>query len=411
MLDIVRLFLKAGDGGHGRVSFRREKYVPKGGPDGGKGGDGGNIIFRAVSGKATLEHLSGVHEIVAKPGQAGGKKNKFGVQGEDTVIEVPVGTIVWVLAENAIAQQRRAKYGTADLLTRGEVKRRTYRVEKEGEPVPYWEPPALESYIDGYDVDSLSSLSLKNLNIKSLQPVELVTLTEDGQEVVVSQGGFGGRGNEAFKSSARTTPLLAEYGTLAEERLVILELKLLADIGLVGYPNAGKSTLLSVLTHARPKIDSYPFTTLNPQLGIVRLPSGNECVMADIPGLIEGASQGKGLGYDFLRHIENCRVLAYLLSLDEMVVYDEFLSGKDKGQLLWEQYQALRQELKEYAPELEDRPSLVVLNKIDIYPAELLTEIESFFQKKKLPLVQISAATKQGIDELAKEIEKTLTRP
>jgi GTP-binding protein len=187
---------------------------------------------------------------------------------------------------------------------------------------------------------------------------------------------------------------------------------MLADIGLVGFPNAGKSTLLSVLTQARPKIDAYPFTTLNPQLGVVHTPSGREFVIADIPGLIEGASEGKGLGYDFLRHIENCRVLMYLLSLDESIVYNEqegesLSTGlRTKAEVVWEQYQALTKELVDYAAELKEKSSLIVINKMDIYPTELIDEIRQLFKEKGSEVTFISAATKQRLENLVIVLEK-----
>lgn len=386
MIDLVSLLIKAGDGGNGKVSFHREKYVLKGGPDGGHGGDGGSVVLRGSRHFNTLKHYAGKKEILAQPGGMGGRRKKSGAKGESTVMEVPLGTVVWLVAENEPSRLRRNKYTLEYAFTRGEVTHEIYEVEKEGGAPPFREPATL---------------------LPVSPRVKLVEITEEGQEIVLCQGGFGGHGNISFKSSVTTTPLIAEYGTFGEQKQIVLELKLLADIGLVGYPNAGKSTLLSKITRAHPKTADYPFTTIEPNLGVLNLPEGRDLVVADIPGLIEGASEGKGLGHDFLRHIENCRMLLFVLFLEENVVSDNRLTAVQKAEKVWEQYQQLRTELKQYHRSMLQKPSLISLNKTDIYSAQLIQEIQARFAKEKLTVLPFSGFTGQGLPELVKHIERT----
>jgi GTP-binding protein len=400
MIDIVKLTLQAGAGGNGRVSFRREKYIPKGGPDGGQGGDGGSIILRVNPKLTTLHHLAGTSEFVASSGQAGGKRSKTGSKGEDKIIEVPRGTSVWLLTENQVSHRRRSRYGLNWKVNRSDVRFDRYYLEKEGQFIP--EPPFLD------ELEKPEKIDLKNLaSLKKLASTQLIELTEPGAEVVISQGGFGGRGNESFKASNNTTPLEAEYGTPGEAKTVLLELKLLADIGLIGFPNAGKSTLLSRLTEAKPKIANYPFTTLEPQLGVLRVGSGEdarELVVADIPGLIEGAHAGKGLGFTFLRHLEHCQMLVYVLFLEDEVVLDEALTVDEKLKRLQQQYQALRQELTSYDDQLLHKKSLLTVNKIDIYSKELLDTLKSGFDGVGDKPLLISGYTGEGLDQLRHEL-------
>ncbi len=383
MLDIVKLLIKAGAGGDGRVSFRREKFVPKGGPDGGHGGDGGSVFIRAKTGLTTLGEYMGKKEIVARAGQMGGKRQRTGAQAESITMEVPIGTTVWLLAQNQPQPARK------------------YQVIKAGEPYEAAEP---SQWLDANgelleDVNEVLFQPLKNTNVRDIPKRELVRLTEDGQTIELVHGGKGGRGNESFKGPALTTPFIAEYGVEGEAKCVILELKLLADVGLVGLPNAGKSTLLSVLTKARPKIAEYPFTTLEPHLGVLRLGQQDEVrelVLADIPGLIEGASQGKGLGLEFLRHVENCRTLLMVL-----YVPDTFLTDPDgAAAAVWEQYQTVSRELAEYSPELAEKRRFLILNKTDLYQKTVLDSVVSLFKHKGETLMPLSGATQQGLDEL-----------
>jgi len=316
-IDEAKIWVKAGDGGNGCVSFRREKFVPKGGPDGGNGGKGGDVYFQAEEDLDTLMDFSGRHHWQAKNGQPGSSNNKHGANGQDLVIGLPPGTLI-------------------------------------------------------YDVDL--NLLLKDLN-------------EIGVKVCVCRGGKGGRGNKAFATPINQTPRNADPGKKGQERNIRLELKLIADVGLVGMPNAGKSTLISRCSAARPKIADYPFTTLEPVLGIVELSDFRRFVMADIPGLIEGSHKGAGLGIEFLRHIERTRIIVHLL--DIMPVNDS-----DPA----ENYKTIRQELKLYSKALAKKQEVIVLNKIDLDPDG--KKVKQLKRKLKKEICPISAVTGQGTKEL-----------
>jgi len=324
MIDYAKIRVKAGDGGDGRVSFRREKFVPKGGPDGGDGGDGGSVFLEVDKDLNTLRPFQYKKRFEARRGGQGGGAKKHGKDGEDIVLKVARGTIV----------------------DTGKNK---------------------------------------------------IDLTKPGQRACVTRGGKGGRGNWYFRSPSNTTPKTAEKGGRGEELELELELKLLADVGLIGLPNAGKSTLLSVLTKARPKIADYPFTTLEPNLGVMEW-QGKSWVMADIPGLIEGASKGKGLGLEFLRHVERCRLLVHML--DGAKILDE---EKAKPGMLLEDYMAIRQELKQYSKELIKKPELIVLNKIDLLSEAEVKSVMASLRKTKKKVIAISAATRENLEELKKE--------
>ena len=320
-VDTAKIFVQAGRGGNGAVSFRRELYIEKGGPDGGDGGKGGNVIFRATKDLNTLLNFRYKPEIKAKNGENGSKRNKTGKSGEDLIVKVPVGTL---------------------------VKR---------------------------DREILADLKF------------------DGEEAIIARGGDGGFGNAHFKSSVRQTPRVAELGEAGETFEADLELKLLADVGLVGFPNAGKSTFLSVVSNARPEIANYAFTTLTPNLGVTEI-DGFNLLIADIPGLIEGASEGKGLGDAFLRHVERTSVLLHLID-----IYEE---NPD------EQYRIIREELKKYQPDLLDRPEIVALTKAEGMDAEMID-----FQISKLHKVAgdsqifaISSSAHQGLKEVLRALRK-----
>lgn len=385
MTDFVRLKLSAGNGGNGKVSFRREKYVPKGGPDGGKGGDGGSVIIKADESLATLRKFAGKVKFEAERGMNGGARNKIGSRGEDLVITVPVGTEVRVEKENQFATKRRREVGFDYLLQRKNFKLSTY--DRGWEDQKGFQPE---------DQLQRDKLLYDDRVTEIKEEVVAARLMEDSQEFVICQGGFGGWGNEHFKSSTRTTPQLAELGTVGEIRHVALELKLLADVGLVGLPNAGKSTLLSRITKARPKVAEYPFTTLEPHLGIMSA-GKKEMVFADIPGLIEGASEGKGLGHEFLRHVENCGELVYLLYLEDQDAVSSDLSDDEKAEILQNQLKILQTELKSYKPELLEKPFKVVVNKLDLLSENLVKKIEEKFSQS---ITFISAVTGEGIEEL-----------
>ena len=313
-VDYVKIFCRSGKGGAGSRHLRREKFVAKGGPDGGDGGRGGHIILRGNRNTWTLLHLKFKRHVFAGNGESGGKQTSTGADGTDVYIDVPPGTV--------------AKDGDT-----GEV---------------------------------------------------LFEITNDGEERILVQGGKGGLGNAHFKTATNQTPRYAQPGEPGIEKTVILELKVLADVGLVGFPNAGKSTLLSVVSAAKPEIANYPFTTLVPNLGIVKYRDHRSFVMADIPGIIEGASQGKGLGFRFLRHIERNSVLLFLVPADSDDIHNE--------------YKVLLNELHQYNPELLDKKRLLAITKSDLIDDELQAEIEE--DLPNIPVVFISSVTQKGLSEL-----------
>ncbi len=314
-IDYVKILCRSGKGGAGSRHFYRAKYVPKGGPDGGDGGRGGHIILRGNSHMWTLLPLKYRRHIFAGNGQSGSGGRSFGKDGEDVVVEVPCGTVVF-----------------------------------DAETGEY-----------------------------------LTEVTEDGEEIKLLRGGRGGLGNWHFKSATNRTPRYAQPGEPAIEKSIILELKLLADVGLVGFPNAGKSTLLSAISAARPKIADYPFTTMEPQLGIVHYRGDQSFVMADIPGIIEGASEGRGLGLRFLRHIERNAVLLFMVPADADDIN--------------EQYQILVRELEQFNPQLADKPRVLAVSKSDMLDDELMAEMRPSLPDG-VPAVFISAVTGMGITEL-----------
>ncbi|MCZ4318836.1 GTPase ObgE [Aequorivita viscosa] len=317
-VDYVKVHVTSGKGGQGSKHMRREKYIPKGGPDGGDGGRGGHVIVKANKNLWTLYHLKFKRHYKAEHGSAGSKQTSTGADGADVYIEVPLGTVVR---------------------------------DKETEEI-------------------------------------LFELTEDGEEKVVAQGGRGGLGNAHFKSSTNQTPRYAQPGEEGEEVDIILELKILADVGLVGFPNAGKSTLLSVITAAKPKIANYEFTTLKPNLGIVEYRDFQTFVVADIPGIIEGAAEGKGIGHRFLRHIERNSTLLFLIPADAPDIK--------------EQYEILVDELRRYNPQLLDKERLVAISKSDMLDDELKAEMKKILDKefKNIPYLFISSVAHQGLTEL-----------
>lgn len=317
-IDQAQIWIKAGDGGHGCLSFRREKFIPKGGPDGGDGGRGGNVYFEAVDNLDTLLDFAGKHHWQAQNGRPGSGNNKTGANGEDLVIKVPPGTLI-------------------------------------------------------YDNDL--DLFLKDLN-------------EIGMKVCVCRGGKGGRGNKAFATSTNQTPRYTEPGKKGQERNIRLELKLIADVGLVGMPNAGKSTLISRCSAARPKIADYPFTTIEPVLGIVELSDYRRFVMADIPGLIEGAHSGAGLGHEFLKHIERTTLLVHVLDIMPT-------DGSDSA----ENYRTIRSEIEKHSKALASKPEMIVANKIDLDPDGKI--VEELRRKLNTEIHVISAVTGSGIKELS----------
>jgi GTP-binding protein len=317
-VDEAEIQVKAGDGGAGCVSFRREKYIPKGGPDGGDGGNGGSIVFLADPNKDTLLDFSGRHHWKAQRGEAGMGKKMSGLSGEDLVIPVPPGTLI-------------------------------------------------------YDAE---------------HKILLADLDTPHRRVVIARGGKGGKGNWRFKSSINQAPRFAEPGTDGQERRLRLELKLIADIGLVGMPNAGKSTLLRTVSAARPKVADYPFTTLDPQLGIVEVNAERRMVVADIPGLIEGAQHGAGLGHAFLRHIERTKIIVHMLDL-----YPS--DGSDPA----ENYRTIRRELESFSPTLANKREIIAANKIDLATDdEAIDHLREELKGKEV--LAISGVSRHGVEHL-----------
>jgi len=329
-VDEALLEVRSGAGGNGKVSFRREKFVSNGGPNGGDGGRGGDVVLLADSNIATLLDFKSARKIKADDGENGGNSDKKGASGAHVEIRVPVGTLVY----DEEATDEKAGLGEALLLA---------------------------------------------------------DLTSSGQRIVIARGGKGGLGNARFKTSTRQAPDFATPGKPGETKEIRLSLKLMADVGLVGFPNAGKSTLLRRISAARPRVANYPFTTLVPSLGVVER-DDRRCVVADIPGLIEGASEGAGLGHQFLRHVERTRVLIHLLDLEAMIVEERDLL-KD--------YDAIRRELERYRPELLDRREILVLNKCDlIHDEALIAPLIARLAERDLHPLRISGAASLGIDGL-----------
>lgn len=324
-VDEVKIHVKAGDGGPGAVAFRREKYLPKGGPSGGDGGDGGSVIFEADPQLSTLLDYRYQRSLRAANGQQGMGQDRNGRKGDDEILRVPVGTL-----------------------------------------------------------------------IKDAETGELLCdLAEAGQRFLAAKGGRGGLGNMNFATPTRQAPDFAQPGTPGEERPLVLELKLLADVGLIGYPNAGKSTLISVVSRARPKIADYPFTTLVPNLGVVAYKDHRSFVVADIPGLIEGAAEGVGLGHQFLRHVERCRVLVHVI--------DALAPDVDPGRSPERDFETINQELARYSEALAERPQIVALNKVEIPQARERAEAfrsQLAERMPKVPVFLISAATREGVPAL-----------
>ncbi|WP_147678342.1 GTPase ObgE [Algibacter pacificus] len=324
-VDYVKMYVSSGKGGRGSAHLHREKYITKGGPDGGDGGRGGHVILRGNANLWTLLHLKFKKHIRAGHGENGGKSRSFGADGEDFYLDVPLGTVVRDTETNEI----------------------------------------------------------------------LLEITENGEEQIIAEGGKGGLGNWHFRSSTNQTPRYAQPGLPMEEKYITLELKVLADVGLVGFPNAGKSTLLSVVTSAKPKIADYEFTTLKPNLGIVEYRDFQTFVMADIPGIIEGAAEGKGLGHYFLRHIERNSILLFLIPAD--------------AEDIKKQYDILLDELRRYNPEMLDKDRIIAISKCDMLDDELQAELKIELDNElPIPYLFISSVAQKGITELKDTLWKML---
>jgi GTPase len=372
-VDEHELTVIGGRGGNGLVNFRRESQEPKGGPDGGDGGNGGDVIFVASHHLNGLGHLQHIRKIQAPSGEKGGGALCHGKSAEDKIVEVPVGTVLYEL--------RVAKGSTPALPKTPDVVADDVDIE-DAPPEAFSEKGA-----NGEDAPEVE---------QTIEVTKLVDFTQAGQEFVVAKGGRGGWGNKHFATSTNQTPREHTDGRAGQTKRVRLELKLIADVGLVGLPNAGKSTLLSRCTRAKPKIAAYPFTTLTPYLGIVELSPETRFVMADIPGLIEGAAAGKGLGHQFLRHVERTRILIHLIDVSE-----------SEPEQLKKDHDIIVGELAAHSPILAAKPRMVVANKADIPGAE-----EKAAELAKLlgqPVMLISGVTGRGIKELLWAIHHKLT--
>lgn len=328
-IDKAKIYVKAGNGGNGAVAFRREIYVPAGGPAGGDGGNGGNVIFRADSNLRTLMDFKYKKSYIAPSGEDGKGSNMYGKKGEDLVLLVPVGTVI--------------------------------RDEQTG--------------------------------------LVIADLKENAEESVVAKGGRGGKGNTHFKSSIRQAPNFAKAGTEGQERNVLLELKLIADVGLLGFPNVGKSTFLSIVTKANPKIANYHFTTLTPNLGVVKLPDKASFVIADIPGIIEGAHEGVGLGHDFLRHIERTRLLLHIVDISGI-----------EGREPYEDFLQINRELTLYNEKLAQREQVVIANKMDLlFDKSAYNEFKERVENDGYKVFPLSGATKEGLGDVLNYVSQRLS--
>ena len=380
-VDEILVFARAGHGGKGCVAFQREKYRPKGGPSGGNGGRGGDVILEADHDLNNLIAQYYQPRLVARDGKAGLGKGMDGRAGNDLIIRVPCGTLAWKLAQDEDA-------GEPSQAARGHEPRAALQPSSAHRPL-------LRTAAAGraMEVDLSEEAHDEGIVSRPKPKGELIAdLTEQGQRFVLCKGGRGGLGNRNFATATRQVPRFAQPGEPGDEGEFLLELRIIADIGLVGYPNAGKSTLLSAISRARPKIAPYPFTTLHPQIGIVEYPDFYRLTVCDVPGLIEGAHLNVGLGHEFLRHIERCKVLVLLLDM----------AGAD-GRQPWDDCQHLLDELECYDPALLEKPRLLVANKMDEPAAE--TNLQKFKRRiRKTPVLPIAAAFDQGIEKLKKTI-------
>ena len=393
-IDEIKIYARAGHGGKGCVAFHREAFITKGGPSGGNGGRGGDVILQADHDLNNLVAQYYQPRLLAEEGQDGMGKGMDGRAGKDRLVKVPCGTIVWKLPSAAPPQSepqiRKGHDDAGDLSTRRRL------------PVSASRPALLRhsGRARAMEIDLAAEPARAAAAPTNTAKGELIAdLTEHGQRFVLRKGGRGGLGNRNFATAARQTPRFAQPGEAGEEGEFLLELRIMAEVGLVGYPNAGKSTLLTAISKARPKVAPYPFTTLHPQIGIVEYPDFFRLTVCDVPGLIEGAHKNVGLGHEFLRHIERCKVLVLLLDM----------AGVD-GRQPWDDYAQLLEELGLYDAALLERPRLVVANKMDEPAAE--ANLKKFKRKvRTTPVLPIAAAFDQGIDKFKKTIRQAVQHP
>ena len=388
-IDEIKIYAQAGHGGKGCVAFHREAYITKGGPSGGNGGRGGSVILQADHDLNNLIGQYYVPRLIAPGGDAGMGKGMDGHAGKDLIIKVPCGTLVWKLPSAKPVEKIEDEDDDDDeaeqenknpMFSTSTGKRPLLRRAASGRALE------IDLSKDDADAEKLSVISAKG---------ELVAdLTQHGQQFILCKGGRGGLGNRNFATAARQTPRFAQPGEPGDEGDFLLELRIVAEVGLVGYPNAGKSTLLTAISRARPKVAPYPFTTLHPQIGIVEYADWKRLTVCDVPGLIEGAHKNVGLGHKFLRHIQRCKILVLLLDM----------AGTDNRKP-WDDYKQLLSELELYDPALLEKPRLVVANKMDEAVAE--KNLKEFKKKiKKVSLLPISAAFDQGMEKFRETIRK-----
>jgi GTP-binding protein len=385
-IDEIKVFARAGHGGKGCVAFHREAYRPKGGPSGGNGGRGGNVILEADHDLNNLIHQYYKPRLIAQKGEGGLGKGMDGHAGKDLIVKVPCGTLVWRLPST-----KPPAPDEDDAAEEAPTGPPIFKTSSGQRPVI-----RLSGGLQAMEYD-LSKENVAPRGITRPDKGELIAdLTENGQQFILCKGGRGGQGNRNFATATRQTPRFAQPGEEGDEGDFLLELRIIADVGIVGYPNAGKSTLLAAISHARPKVAPYPFTTLTPQIGIVEFPDWRRITVCDVPGLIAGAHRNVGLGHAFLRHIERCKILVLLLDM----------AGTD-NRAPWDDYRQLLDELELYDPGLLDRPRMVVANKMDEADAE--ANLKTFKRKfRKLPVLPIAAAFDEGIDQFKKNIRTAI---
>jgi len=382
-IDEIKIYARAGHGGKGCVAFHREAYIPKGGPSGGNGGRGGNVILQADHDLNNLIAQYYQPRLLAQDGEFGMGKGMDGHAGKDLIVKVPCGTLVWRLESSSPPPG--AKEDDRDDEEKPSLRSSTAR-----RPLFRATSGAVAHEVD------LSAEEARKSGATGDKGEQVADLTEHGQQFVLCKGGRGGLGNRNFATATRQTPRFAQPGEPGDEGDFLLELRIIADVGLVGYPNAGKSTLLTAISRARPKIAPYPFTTLHPHIGIVEYTDFKRLVVCDVPGLIAGAHQNVGLGHAFLRHIERCKILVLLLDM----------AGTDNREP-WDDYQQLLKELELYDPALLERPRYVVANKMDEPVAE--ENLKKFKRKvKKTSVLPIAAAFDQGVDKFKQLIREAV---
>jgi GTP-binding protein len=391
-IDEIKIYARAGHGGKGCVAFHREAYITKGGPSGGNGGRGGSVILQADHDLNNLVAQYYVPRLISEDGEAGMGKGMDGHAGKDLIIKVPCGTMVWRLPDTSVPAD--STVAPARDVEDDEEPEAKPLIRSAGRKRPLLRSASGEL---GQEMDMNVDGPSESAAADAVKGEIVADLTKHGEQYILCPGGRGGLGNRNFATAARQTPRFAQPGEVGGEGNFLLELRIMAEVGLVGYPNAGKSTLLTAISRARPKVASYPFTTLHPQIGIVEYPDWHRLTVCDVPGLIEGAHMNVGLGHAFLRHIKRCQVLVLLLDM----------AGTD-NRAPWDDYKCLLKELELYDPAFLEKPRLVVANKMDEAVAE--ENLKQFKKKvRKVPVLPISAAFDGGVEKFKETIRAAVT--